>query len=167
MIFSDQNRNNLHKSTMMLKWMGLNVSSVGKFAMSISRLQECLHMSIESLYSSMESDTPPHRSDHRDQSGGKEGFRRRTCIAPGLCHPTSHYNPVKQQRIAIALPAPHHLPSSRVARQKTLKNCRAQNGSVFGSVPHALHSLKSDGLPIMQWLRRDAHPQGHTSEYGS
>ena len=63
MIFSDQNRNNLHKSTMMLKWMGLNVSSVGKFAMSISRLQECLHMSIESLYSSMESDTPPHRSD--------------------------------------------------------------------------------------------------------
>ncbi len=75
MIFSDRTETILHKSTMMLSWMGLDVSSVGKFAMSIGRLQECLHLSIESLYSSMESDTPPHRSDHRDLGGGKRGSK--------------------------------------------------------------------------------------------
>ncbi len=41
---------------MMLSWMGLDVSSVGKFAMSTWPSVRCLHLSVESLYSSMESD---------------------------------------------------------------------------------------------------------------
>ena len=75
MIFSDRTETILHKSKMMLRWMGLKASHSLDVCNVHKPSATCLHLSIESLYRSLESDTPPHRSDHRDLSGGQRGSK--------------------------------------------------------------------------------------------